>query len=378
MAADLYYRVLVTADEVSYDLSEDLTSFFIEEEEGKADELVVRMSDPFKVFGHAFQEGMDVEVDLGTVEDHSIVFRGRIHNVDGDFPREGVPSLTVRAHDHSMRMGLRCRNRVWKDVKLSEIVRSIGHDHTFDRTEVNVLGDPEFTGNGIRQQDETDLAFLLRLARENGCETYVAADDAGETLNFIAESVIMSSDPAVTLYYGRCGVPNRLLSFQPRSDVSDIQLPRVFSGIDYDSGKPVDVHVAEPEDVGTLDDAFFDENLSAFREREPARADRLEEVITAAPTVRERLEAELGAARRQTTPAFASPELLSERAKNQFSTRLYGMSATGATPGNQHMHAQMNVMIGDVGGRFSGTWYLSRVRHVLDDQGYRTEFECQR
>lgn len=376
--ADLYYRVLVSAAGASYDLSEDLSSFSIEEEEGKADELTIRLSDPFKVFGHAFQEGMDVEVDVGTVDDHSIVFRGRIHNVDGDFPQDGVPALSLHAHDHAMRMGLRARNRVWKEMSLSDIVRSIGPEHGLDRTRIELRGDPTFTGNGIRQQDETDLAFLLRLADDYGCELYVAADDAGDTLNFIAQSAIMTGEPAVTLHYGRCGVPNRLLSFQPRSDVSDIQLPRVFSGVDYDTGEKVEVQVAEPEAVGTLDDAFFAENLAEFREREPSRAERLEAVISAAPAVREDLEAALGTVRRETTPAFASPEMLRERAKNQFSTSLYGMSASGATPGNQHMHAQMNVMIADVGGRFSGTWYLSRVRHLLDAQGYRTEFECRR
>ena len=27
---------------------------------------------------------------------------------------------------------------------------------------------------------------------------------------------------------------------------------------------------------------------------------------------------------------------------------------------------------------FSGTWYLSQVKHTVSGQGYKTEFQCQR
>jgi phage protein D len=54
------------------------------------------------------------------------------------------------------------------------------------------------------------------------------------------------------------------------------------------------------------------------------------------------------------------------------------MRANGAAEGTKDMFARSIVSIEDVGGRFSGTWYLSQVRHVLDRGGYRTEFECRR
>ena len=54
------------------------------------------------------------------------------------------------------------------------------------------------------------------------------------------------------------------------------------------------------------------------------------------------------------------------------------MRASGTAVGNHHLHAQAAFNIADVGKRFSGIWYLSKVRHILDKEGYRTEFECQR
>jgi phage protein D len=378
VADDLFYRVHVSAGGAEYDLSTDLTSLSIEEDETRPDLLVVHLSDPYKVFGHALQEGMDVEVELGTADDHSLVFRGRIHQVDASFPPEGVPTLTFRAHDNSMRLGLRRRNRPWSDTSLSGIARSIADDHGFSRKNVRLVGDPSFDGNGIRQQDETDLAFLHRLADTYGAETYVTARDAGDEFVFLAQREIMTSEPEVTLYHGRCGVPEHLLSFEARADVSEIQLPRVFAGVDYDRGEALESVEAPVEEVGGTDDAFFDENMTAFREREPDRAAQLQELLAAAPAAREQVISDLGEFERVTVPTFTTAEELRTRRDNQFSTSIHGMRASGATEGNKNLRAQTNVGLEDVGGRFSGLWFLTQVRHVLDSGGYRTDFECRR
>jgi hypothetical protein len=272
MSQDLYYRVGVNAGSAAYDLSQDLTALTIDEESGKPGQLSIDMSDPFKVLGHALQEGMDIEVDLGTSDDHSIIFRGRIYKVDSDFPAEGVPTVKLSAYDKSMQMGLRKRNRPWTDMTLSELVTEVAGEYFDSSVSVNLLGDPQFTGNGIRQQDETDLAFLLRLAARYGSELFVITDDDSDTFNFEAQLNIMQAEPEVALYHGRCDVENRLINFQASSDVSNIQLPRVFSGIEYESGERTEATTADVEDVGDDEDPFFDENLAAFSEREPERA----------------------------------------------------------------------------------------------------------
>ena len=64
MAGDLYYHVALKAGPVAYDLSNDLTALTIEEEGGKPDQLTIDISDSYKVFSHALQEGVEVEVDL--------------------------------------------------------------------------------------------------------------------------------------------------------------------------------------------------------------------------------------------------------------------------------------------------------------------------
>ena len=379
MSRDLYYRVSVSAGtSAAYDLSHDLTGMTIEEDGQKPNQLTVDLSDPYKVLSHALQEGMDVEVDLGYADDHSIIFRGRIYQVDSDFPQDGLPTIQFSAYDKSMHMGLRKRNRPWSGMLLSEIVEEIAGEY-FDRdVQVALRGDPEFTGNGIRQQDETDLAFLLRLANRYGAEMFVITDEDTDTLHFKDQYSIMDADPEISLYHGRCGAAGHLIQFQAGSNVSDIQLPRVFSGIEYESGERTEATTAEVEEVGDTEDTLFDDNLTAFREREPERADRLEALLGAAESIPTELRTELGNEEREPTPGFASQEELNTRAQNQFSTSIHGMRGSGVTPGNHRIRAQSNILIADVGGRFSGIWYLATVRHVLNDQGYLTEIQCQR
>ena len=179
-------------------------------------------------------------VDLGTSDDHSVIFRGRIYRVDGTFPKDDVPTLKIEAYDASMKMGLRKRNRAFTDMSLSDVVNAVVEPY-FSDTNVDLKGDPSFPANGIRQDDETDLAFLLRLAKAYGCVTYVSIGDTDDTFNFVAQYNVMTTTPEVTLYYGRCDVDNPLLSFQSSADISDVQLPRALSGIDVDTGQPIDV-----------------------------------------------------------------------------------------------------------------------------------------
>ena len=379
MADDLFYHVQIKAGSASYDMSRDITSLSIEETSTEADMLTINLSDPYKVLSHAFQEGMEVEVDLGTVSDHSILFRGEVYAVNGDFPLTGVPTLVLRVHDNRMRMGLQNRSKTWRNIRLTELVKEIvqSSPYKFKSYEIEVSPDPLLDERGIRQQNQSDLKFLLELAQKHTCEMFVEAEDAGDKLVFKSESKIMEPQPKVTLYYGRCGVPNRLLTFQASGEVRNIRLPRVFSAMSDRLGQAHSASEMPPKSPETKD-WYFDENLSALADRDADKADQLKALITAAPKIQEQLRTELGSVEWVNILTLASPEALTDYAKNQYNTSPLGMRASGSIPGNHRIHAQSSIGIEDVGGRFSGKWFLSQVRHVLDRQGYRTEFQCQR
>jgi hypothetical protein len=379
VADDLYYRIGITAAGVTYDLSDHIGSLTVEQRSSQPAKVTIDMNDPFKVFGHAIQQGMGCTVEVGTAEDHALVFRGRIYQVTGTFPEHGVPTLNIQAYDGTMAMGLREKSRPLTGT-LSTVVTQVAGapPYQFAPVTVDVLGDPNFPGNGIRQQEETDLAFLLRLAAEYGCAMAAIPGDAGEELEFKAERRLVDGEPEVTLYYGRCDVENRLLSFTPSSDVGRIQRPRELAAIEYETGAAIAAAPSDDDDVSELEDPFAGENLAAFAARHPARALRLELLIGAAQASRAALELELGGATPEVVPSFMTPADLSEVLRNQFSTQRLGMEATGLAPGNYRLRAQRTVGILDVGGQFSGKWFLTQVRHTVNRSGFRTEFECRR
>jgi len=376
---DLFYRVTVKAGSASFDLSPDISSLTVEESGSGPAQLSVEAPDPYKVYSHALQEGMEIETDLGFVSDHAVIFRGRVAKAEGSFPRKEIPSVRILAYDQSMSMGLRKRNRIWTDTSLKKIVGDIASDYFGNNDiKIDLKGDPGFKGNGIRQQDETDLAFLLRLGSAYGCEMFAVSGEEKSELYFKSQYNIMRETPPVTLYHDRLGAADGLLSFDAAADIAKIQLPRVFAGSDYDTGELIQQVTAPVEIVGDVTDSFADENLARFTGTYPERADAIKGLLSAAEAVYGRLREELGSVDREISTGFTTRDELSKRAENQFSTSIRGMSASGSAMGNHRIHAQSTICIADVGGRFSGIWYLSHVRHILDREGYLTEFQCKR
>jgi phage protein D len=380
MSDDLFYRVTVNAADASYELSDDIDSFTVEQRGSDPDLLTIQLADPFHVFGMALQEGMEVEVEIGTDSDHSLIFRGRLYHIDASFPSHGVPRLEVKAYDRGMRMGLHKRNRRFQNLTLSALVQQIAAPYFNGNVQVTLSGDPTFDAHGIRQQEETDLAFLKRLAEDFGCVIFTDLGESsdGDTFHFIAEQQVMSADPDLSLYYRRSDVDYPLDEFTASIDISRLRLPRVLSGIDYDSGEAIDAPTSDTLGIAPADDPYLDESLTEFRTDDPLKAAQLEVLISAAPTVQLALRDELGPVERAATPTFVSRQQLNQIAQNQPSTSLLGMQASGAAPGVKELKARSSVAIANVGGRFSGNWYLSEVRHVLNHDGYFVHFECQR
>ncbi len=378
MSDALFWRVKVSAGGAEFDLSPDLSSFTVEEEDRAPTKLTVEMSDPWTVFSHAFREGLDVEVELGSEDDHSVVFRGRIYHVDSGLPLDGTPTLTVRAYDSSMVMGLRERNRRFRDLPLSEVVRRVTDPHLAGRPlQLELLGDPVFDGEGLRQRDETDLCFLRRLAEEAHCAMGVVVGEESDSFIFRAQNAILRTTPEVVLHYGRCDVENRLLTFTGQVDVGDIALPRTMAAMDRRTGEVVPPRASVLEDVGRAEDRLRDENLAAFEETHEDRGAELRALIDAAESVEPLLRAELGEARREPVTAFATADQVIQQGEQQPSTTLHGMQASGSTVGNKDIHVRAALGI-EGGGRFSGTWFVSKATHAFDRQGYRTEFTCER
>lgn len=378
MSETLFWQLLVEAEGVPYDLSRDMTSFTIEEEDRSPTLLTVQVSDPFTVLSHALREGMDIEATMGTEDDHRVMFRGRIYHVDSSLPLDGTPALTIKAYDATMLMGLQERNRRFRDVTLSQIVTQVADPHLEAPLSIALIADPIFPGEGLRQREQTDLAFLRCLAEHMHCAMGIDLVEGAEEFVFKAHQRVLEATADVTLYYGRCDVANRLLTFDAQVDVASIAVPRAIAGMDPATGVIIDPVATPIAPVGRVEDRLLDDNLSAFEEEHPDRAALLRELIAAGEALDPIVREALGEARRDPIPSFATPEEANEEAQAaQPSTSVHGMEATGSTPGNKDIHARRPMEV-EGGGRFSGKWYVSRATHTLDRQAYRTDFTCNR
>jgi len=278
-----------------------------------------------------------------------------------------------------MKMG-RLKRRKARKGALEEIVCEIAKEakYGFQEKCVTLHGDPCFDGNGIRQDNKTDLEFLLDLACDWGAILYVTATDEGDNFYFLSERHVMQElEPAVKYYYGRCDVEHRLLSFKANVDVGNIQLPRVLSGMDFETGQRIQPEDQQAEQAEPPEDEYQAENLTEFGKSDKEKGAEVEAMATAAEKIQKQVRDERGAVEHIADPGLRSPEHIKERAKNQFSTRLLGMEGSGTATGNHRLHAQTTVEIADAG-RFSGKWFLSKVQHTVDSKGYYTSFECRR
>lgn len=377
MNADSYVSLRVSAGPAHYDLARELESFNLDDDATKPSQLDVTISDAFRVLSHAVREGMTVEVELGSISEHSRVFRGRIHQVESDFPRDAAPKLRLVAHDERMRMGLRQRSRRFLDQTLSEIVRQVAGAY-FSDVEIELTGDPSFDENGVRQVEQTDLEFLLALAEEFECELLLDESVGRSALRFVSSSRLRNQSPALTLHHGRSGVRHLLASFRPKLDLARVRLPHARAAIDADTGEETGVFVRRASPALEVRDDFASENMTAFSTEHPTRSAELAALLAAADASARTFQEEIGTRSFGSGAAFLSPDQRAAHERQEVSRELLGMQAQATVDGVLSLRPASVIRIQNVGARFSGNWYVLKVRHVLDQSGRRTELECER
>lgn len=378
-ASDSYCSVLLRAGAATYELAHDLDTLTIDDDATRPNQLEITLNDPFTVLSHAVREGMQLEVDLGSTVEHSLLFKGRIHQIEAEFSQEAVPKLRVVAHDARMDMGLRQRSRRFVDMTLSQVVEQVAraYESSF-RVETDVTGNPDFEENGVRQVNQTDLEFLLLLAREFECELVLIDGPQGSTLRFVSSSRLRQSKPAATFYYGRSGGDGTLSSFQPRVDLAHVRLRRAQAAIDATRGEETGVFYRSTSPPLEVRDDYFHDNQAQLSQERAQQVARLQPLLAAAEGSARSFSSAIGEYSFGSTAPFLSNDQKAAWERQEITQGLLGMSATAAVDGPLFLQPAQVIRVENVGARFSGDWYILKVRHVLDREGRRTEFECER
>ena len=279
----------------------------------------------------SFALGTEVEVlagggaNPGGENSTTSVFKGIITNIEPEFTEEGPYSMfVIRAYDKSFKMHRGTTSKAYVQVKDSDVVgqvaRAAGLQADVDDTAV--------VHKHIFRHDQSDFEFVAALARRNG---YIFYFD-GAKLQFKKPASFTGNE--VTCVFGK-----DLLEFRPRFAIGG-------------QVNEVKVHGWDPKTkqavVGLATNPVFAPSSTTLS-RGPAAAQT----------------GFSGAAKLHITSTPATQSVADNVAKSVMD-RIAGsdMTAEGRALGNVKLKPGGRLVVANVG-KFSGKYFITRVRHVL-------------
>jgi late control gene D protein (GPD) len=370
-------RVHLSVDVDGEELSDQVLRMELDEQDSLADLVTLTFGDSHLILADLLVEGQAIEIDLGWTDEHAVVFRGVVTGIRGNYPSGGLPSVEVEAIDSLITLSLRPKTRRWTSAP-AQIVSAIAVDNHLVPGIVD-LAEPagELPGEGAaagrplleQQVEETDLAFLQRLAREYDCKVFVDHTEANDTLNFIATRKLLGEDPlehaltfnanlqsfAPSFDLFATDPEERLITTDP-STADRVQLSQKL--IDGTEG----LWVPDPDRIARLGDGAG--RVASLAARAAPRHTTVTDTWRRPPRL-------AGAPSR---PSSDQAGILGDQ------SRRLGQIGRGRTPGNIWLRPRKRVKVEGYGGRWSGTWYLARTRHLLDlpRRSFVTSFVCTR
>jgi Bacteriophage probable baseplate hub protein len=310
-----------------------------------------------------------VEVKFGYLDTLRRMVLGTFTTLEPAFPASGGPTLTVRGLNalHQLRRKQYStewtRDGGWRD---SEIARDIATRVDKDlgarqkRFPFPIVINPNAQAAEeplpyVAQQNQYDIDFLLTRARRRGYVVYLREGDP---------SAATADEQHTHLYFGPSDgrVPgfrdvtfqlNRgatLIDFRPTLTTANQVKAVTVKAWDRVRKQPIAVRVS-------LDDKELAINKDLHQLLNVC--DPREEIVVDKP-VRSEKEAH--------SVAIA---ILKDRHKEM-------VKASVTTVGLPDLRAGMKVMIGGVGARFSGTYFITDTTHTINDGGYLTRFNARR
>lgn len=366
MSEGLFISVKVEGEEVG-DL---LGAVEVEESDSLADQLTLCFDDSHRVFSDVLHEGLTVEVDLGWRDAHALIFRGPITGIEGRFPSRGTPQVEVEGADRLIWLSLKPRTRSWWSTNVSQIVRDIARDHGLGHGQISGAEDAEIEqSRPLRQVEETDLAFLYRLAEAYDCKLFLEHDEAFDRLSFVSTRSLLEADPVEHDLVFQANLEEFSASFDAFATRPETSLVTT----DPQTGRRVELS----EDLVAPREGQWDPDARNIA-RLGAGAARIAALLRRAGGQRDQLRSFW---RRPPRLAGAPARASSDRSRmlGDRSRRL-GQTGRGRAAGSIYLRPRRRIRLVGYGGRWSGFWYLACVRHQLDvtRRSYVSSFVCTR
>ncbi|MFK7868719.1 MAG: phage late control D family protein [Roseobacter sp.] len=284
-----------------------------------------------------------LKVEAAFGEETEEVMRGYIREIAVDFPEDsGGSVVTVTVQDDSLFLDRTHKRRTWG----GDAPTTDGLIATQIISEANLLPDGA-PAEGMRDvtatQDETDAVFLKKRAEANGFELIYRAG----RIYFGPRRFDSAPQTTIMVY---AGPATNCISFSLKDD----------------GHKP---------DAATYDVAAAEGDSVETRTLKPDLEVLGQEPATSVDTLDDGFVWRIS---REGESDAANTAVLAQEKTNQNALKV---GASGALDGARYGHVLLTglrVGVDGVGTRHSGTWYVDKVRHVFDLEGYRQEFELLR
>jgi len=269
-------------------------------------------------------EHVEIALGYGAPEDLPTTFVGSVTELGTDFTSGGAPTISVSGYGRYHELTNRVVAERWEDSTDAEIAEGIAEEYGLD---ADVERKEGATPNEVDyNNEESDADYLEKLAErnddgENPYRVYVRRDE------LVFRPPAKDSEPVLELAYGES-----LESFSP-------------SFIDARTLDGIEVRHWDP--------------------------DKKEEIIgTAGDVDGQRTRTVKRPVSSQTEADDIARRLLHEREDEQF-------QGSAETIGLPDLDVDRTVELSGLGERFSGTYYITDVKHTIDANGYRTSFDVR-
>jgi phage protein D len=286
-----------------------------------------------------FDFGVAIAVEIGAGEAEGAIFKGVITALEGRFPGRRPPEILVLAEDRLQDLRMTRRTRSFADVTVADAVAAIAADHGLRQTtDVEGLSFPVLT-----QLNESDLAFLRRLARAVDAELWVD----GDCLRMQARTRRQGEE--VHLVYGQT-----LQELATSADLAHQRTSVSVSGWDVDGKAGIDEQATD-----AVLGAELDGGLSGAALLRDKLGERAERIVHQGPLTTAEAQARAVARFRLRARRF--------------------VLARGVAEGDARIRVGARVHLSELGEMFNGSYYVSEARHSFDQRsGYRTLFTAER
>lgn len=340
---DLVRELFLTVSSVSVDLKERSASRFSVQVGGAFDwekrEFVAGERSDRADLLELFAFGSKVEISIGYGEPARLpkMLTGIVTEISTSFTSGGTPALTISGYDDLYPLTIGQSSTHWEESRDSDAVDDVAARRGL-RNDVETT---EPVKGRIDQSQETDMAFIEKLAKRNRATFYMRDGTFrfGKRRN--------KEDAVASLVWGE-----GLLSFSPQAN-----LARQITGVEVYGWSPARGDVV----VGRA--SRGDETGRDSRSR--SGADRVVDALSDTPVVKLR-----AAVHTQAEADAYARAVLEDRAQEFVTGR-------GECIGLPEILPDVNVALEGMGRGFSKTYYVSEATHSLDSGGYRTSFEVQ-